>query len=195
MLAAVAAVVGTVVVVAPARAAVVDAVGGLLRVAGIEVRREPGPGGLPAHPSALPSQRSATLDQARRVALFPLREPTTLGPAGQVLLADPGRTGAPRVVTVTYRGGTVSFDQFDGTVDPVFFKTAPDAQWVDVAGEPGIWLPGPHAVTYIDRDGVERTETARLAAPTLIWVAGTITYRLEGVSTLEDARAAALSLR
>jgi hypothetical protein len=195
VLASVAALVGTVVVVAPARAAVVDAVGGLLRVAGIEVRREPGPGGLPAHPSALPSQRSATLDQARRVALFPLREPTTLGPAGQVLLADPGRTGAPRVVTVTYRGGTVSFDQFDGTVDPVFFKTAPDAQWVDVAGEPGIWLPGPHAVTYIDRDGVERTETARLAAPTLIWVAGTITYRLEGLSTLEDARAAALSLR
>jgi hypothetical protein len=195
MLAAVAAVVGTVVVVAPARAAVVDAVGGLLRVAGIEVRREPGPGGLPAHPSALPSLRSTTLDQARRVALFPLREPTTLGPSDKVLLADPGRTGAPRVVTVTYRGGTVSFDQFDGTVEPVFFKTAPDARWIDVGGEPGIWLPGPHAVTYVDRDGVERTETARLAAPTLIWVAGAITYRLEGLSTLEEARAAALSLR
>jgi hypothetical protein len=195
LLAAVAALAGTVVAVAPARAAVIDAVDGLLRVAGIEVRRAPGPGGLPAHPSALPSQSSATLDQARRVALFPLREPTTLGPAGQVLLADPGRTGAPRVVTVTYRGGTVSFDQFDGAVDPVFFKTAPDAQWIEVGGASGIWLPGPHAVTYVDRDGVEHTETARLAAPTLIWVAGAITYRLEGLSTLEEARAAALSLR
>jgi hypothetical protein len=195
MLAAVAALAGTVVVVAPARAAVVDAVDGLLRVAGIEVRREPGPRGLPAHPSALPSQSSATLDQARRVALFPLREPTTLGPAGQVLLADPGRTGAPRVVTVTYRGGTVSFDQIDGAVDPVFFKTAPDAQWIEVGGASGIWLPGPHPVTYVDRDGVEHTETARLAAPTLIWVAGAVTYRLEGLSTLEEARAAALSLR
>ena len=195
VLAAVAALVGTVVAVAPARAAVIDAIDGLLRVAGIEVRHEPVPGGLPAHPSALPSQSSATLDQARRVALFPLREPTTLGPAGRVLLADPGRTGAPRVVTMTYRGGTVSFDQFDGAVDRVFFKTAPDAHWIEVGTASGIWLPGPHSVTYVDRDGVEHTETARLAAPTLIWVAGAVTYRLEGLSTLEEARAAALSLR
>jgi hypothetical protein len=195
ILAGVAALVGTVVVVAPARAAVIDAVGGLLRVAGIEVRQESTPGGLPARPSPLPSQRSTTLDAARRVALFPLREPTTLGPADQVLLADPDSTGAPRVVTVTYRGGTVRFDQFDGAIDPFFFKTAADAQWTQIGGEQGIWLPGPHAVTYVDRTGVERTETARLATPTLIWVAGGVTYRLEGLSTLEEARAAALSAR
>jgi hypothetical protein len=195
VLAAVAAVVGTVVVVAPARAAVIDAVGGLLRVAGIEIRQEPANDGLPARPSPLPSQRSTTLDAARGVALFPLRELTTLGPADQVLIADPDGSGAPRVVTVTYRGGTVRFDQFDGALDPLFFKTAADAQWTEIGGEQGIWLPGPHAVTYVDRTGVERTETARLATPTLIWVAGAVTYRLEGLSTLEDARAAALSAK
>jgi hypothetical protein len=89
----------------------------------------------------------------------------------------------------------VRFDQFDGTLDPFFFKTAADAQWTQIGGEQGIWLPGPHAITYVDRTGVERTETARLATPTLIWVAGAVTYRLEGLSTLEEARAAALSAK
>jgi hypothetical protein len=195
ILAAVAALVGTVVVVAPARAAVIDAVGGLLRVAGIEVRREPAPRGLPADPSPLPSLRSTTLDAARGVAPFPLRELTTLGPADQVLLADPDSTGAPRVVTLTYRGGTVRFDQFDGTMDAVFFKSAPDAQWTEIGGEEGIWVPGPHPVTYVDRSGAGHTEAARLATPTLIWVGGAVTYRLEGLSTLEEARAAALAAK
>jgi hypothetical protein len=195
IVAVVAAVVGTVAVVPPARAAVVDTVGDLLRVAGIEVRREPTPGGLPARPSPLPSVRSAALDDARRAALFPVRAPVTLGTPEQVLLADPDKAGAPRVVTLTYRGGTVRLDEFDGSVSPAFFKTAPDARWVEIGGEPGIWLPGPHAVTYVGRDGVRRTETARLAAPTLIWLAGGVTYRLEGLSTLEEAHAAALSLQ
>ena len=96
LLAGVAALVGTVVVVAPARAAVIDAVGGLLRVAGIEIRQEPTPGSLPARPSPLPSQRSTGLDEARRVALFPVRELTALGPADQVVLAT--RTAPARRV-------------------------------------------------------------------------------------------------
>jgi hypothetical protein len=188
-------VLGTIVVVAPARAAVIDAVGGLLRVAGIEVRPDPAPGGLPARPSPLPSLGSTTLDTARKVALFTLVEPSTLGPVDQVLLADPDPTGAPRVVTLTYRGGSVRLDQIDGAVDPAFFKTASNAEWAEIGGRQGIWLPGPHPVTYVDRAGVERTETARLATPTLIWAAGSVTYRLEGLSTLEEARAAALSAK
>jgi hypothetical protein len=194
IVATVAAIVGTVAVVPPARAAVVDGVGDLLRVAGIEVRREAAPGGLPARPSPLPSVRPSTLDEARRVARFPVRVPAALGVPDRVLLADPDDAGAPRVVTLTYRGGTVRFDQFDGAVSPAFFKSAPAAQWVDIGAGPGIWLPGPHPVTYVDRKGIERTETARLAGPTLIWVAGTVTYRLEGLSTLKEARAVALSL-
>lgn len=194
VVAAVAALVGTVTVVAPARAAVVDAVGGLLRVAGIEIRNEPSSGGLPERPSPLPSLRSTALDEARRVAAFGLRTPTALGAPEQVLLADPDGNGAPRVVTMTYRGGAVRFDQFDGAVSPAFFKSASDAQWTEIGSDTGIWLSGPHPVTYVDRNGTERTETGRLAAPTLIWSTGTVTYRLEGLPTLEEARAAAMSL-
>jgi hypothetical protein len=190
----VAAIVCLVAAVAPARAAVVDAVGGLLRVAGIEVSREPGASGLPASPSPIPSLRSTALDEARRTALFPVRTPATLGVPEQVLLADPDDKGAPRVVTLIYRGGAVRLDEFDGTVALAFFKTAPNAQWVGIGPDSGIWLPGPHPVTYVGRDGVERTETARLATPTLIWASGAVTYRLEGLPTLEEAQAAALSL-
>jgi len=193
--AAVAAIVGTVAAVAPARAAVIDAVGGLLRVAGIEVRTEPTTGALPDRPSPLPSLRSAALEAARRVALFPIRVPAALGTPEEVLLADPDPAGAPRVVTLTYRGGTVRFDQFDGAAAPIFMKSAPDARWVGIGPDSGIWLPGPHPVTYIGRDGVERTGTARLAAPTLIWVSGEVTYRLEGLPTVEQAQTVALSLR
>lgn len=195
VLAGIAALIAVVAGVAPARAAVVEAVGGLLRIAGIEVRREPAPGGLPSRPSPLPSVSTVALEDARRVALFPLRVPATLGAPEQVQLGDPDPAGAPRVVTLVYRGGTVRLDEFDGAVSPYFFKTAPAAEWTDVGGKQAIWLPAPHPVTYVGRDGVERTETARLAGPTLVWTGDEVTYRLEGLPDLEQARTIALSLR
>ena len=195
VLAGIAALIAVVAGVAPARAAVVDAVGGLLRIAGIEVRREPAPGGLPSRPSPLPSVSTVALADARRVALFPLRVPATLGAPEQVQLGDPDPAGAPRVVTLVYRGGTVRLDEFDGAVSPYFFKSAPEAEWTDVGGKQAIWLPAPHPVTYVGRDGVERTETARLAGPTLVWTGDEVTYRLEGLPDLEQARTIALSLR
>lgn len=190
----VAVVVIVVAAVGPARAAVVDAVDGLLRIAGIELRRDPPPGGLPATPSPLPSLRTADLDEAQRVALFPVRVPSVLGPPGQVQLGDPDPAGAPRVVTLVYKGGLVRLDEFDGGVSPAFFKSAPDARWTTIGTDDGIWLPEPHPVTYVGRDGVERTGTARLAGPTLIWTNGEVTYRLEGVATIEEAQEIALSL-
>jgi hypothetical protein len=189
-----AALAGTVASVAPARAAVVDVVGDLLRVAGIEVDRE-ARSDLPARPSPLPSLRTTALDEARRTARFPVKVPTALGPPSGVLVADPDAAGAPRVVTLTYRGGSVRFDQFDGAADPGFFKSAPNAEWVDLGPDRmALWLPEPHAVTYVGRDGIERTETARLATPTLIWSYGPLTYRLEGLSTLAEAKAIARSV-
>jgi hypothetical protein len=89
----------------------------------------------------------------------------------------------------------VRLDQFDGTPAPAFFKSASAARWTTVRSEPAIWLAGPHPVTYVGRDRVERTETARLAAPTLIWATGGVTYRLEGLATLAEAEAVALSMR
>jgi hypothetical protein len=46
----------------------------------------------------------------------------------------------------------------------------------------------------VGRDGVQRTETARLATPTLLWTTGSRTYRLEGLTSREEAERIARSL-
>jgi hypothetical protein len=177
-------------VVAPARAAVVSAVDGLLRVAGITVRTGPAsPIALPSSPSPLPFEQATTLDAARHTAKFPVRVPAALGDPQEVTIADQAR-----VVTFAYRNGRVRLDQCDGTVDPVFYKQAPNAEWIEVGTDYGIWLPAPHEVTYVDRSGVERTLTARLAGPTLIWSHLLVTYRLEGIATRDEALKVARSM-
>jgi hypothetical protein len=49
-------------------------------------------------------------------------------------------------------------------------------------------------VVYIDREGRQHTEGARLAGPTLIWTNDVATYRLEGIPDLSDALAVAESM-
>jgi len=84
---------------------------------------------------------------------------------------------------------------FDGAVDPYFNKKgAEGAEFVTVNGDVGVWLSGPHSITYVDRTGQEQTATARLAGPTLIWTGGNVTYRLEGMASLTDAMAVAQSM-
>jgi hypothetical protein len=184
---ALAAVAVTVIAVAPARAAVVDAVTEVLRIAGIEVRREaaaPNP-----NPSPLPSTGDVTLAEATRAFGRPVKVPAALGPPERVQIADQGR-----VVTLIYRGGAVRLDQVDGSAAS-FLKQAGPAEWTDVGNALAVWLPGPHTLTYIDREGVERSATARLATPTLIWDDGSMTYRLEGLTDLAEAKRAALSMQ
>jgi hypothetical protein len=194
-LAAAAALLAVVIAVVPqSRAAVASAVTGVLRFAGVEVHQ--GRPHVQSLPSPLPSTRSTGLDEARRRAKFPITVPARLGVPDDVQVADFAPDGAPRVVSLIYRNGTVRLDEFDGDLDIGFVKTqsGPDRQWVDVKGETALWLPGPHAVVYVDRAGVRHEETARLAGPTLIWSNGRVSYRLEGVATLAEAVAIAGSL-
>ncbi|MFG1989962.1 hypothetical protein ACGFJ7_08270 [Actinoplanes sp. NPDC048988] len=180
-----AAVVATVIAVAPARAAVVDAVAEVLGVAGIEVRRESAPPAPAPRPSPLPGAGTVSLDEARKIARFP------------AALGDPERAEVydqRRVVSLFYRGGSIRLDQFDGSA-AAFLKQAGQAEWTDVGGALAVWLPGPHTLTYYDRSGVERTATARLATPALIWDTGGTTYRLEGFTDLAEARRVALSVQ
>jgi hypothetical protein len=190
-----AALVGTILMVPPARAAVVDAVDGLLRIAGVEIRADAGPRALPASPAPLPGTRPVDLAEARRLARFTVAAPTALGEPERVTVTDQDATGAPRVVTLFFRGGAVRLDGFDGGLDIGFVKSARDMQWVDLGGRSAIWLPTPHPITYLDRAGVAHTEAARLSGPTLVWYSDTVTYRLEGITSVAEARRIAASVR
>ncbi|GIJ39958.1 hypothetical protein [Micromonospora andamanensis] len=182
-------------VLPPGRAALADAMTGLLRFAGITISTSPAPTptGVPSPP---PAQRSAAVDEARRLVNFPVRIPAALGPPEQTLLTDPDETGRYRVATLLYRAGALRVDTFDGRLDPVFFKQAggADARWTRVGAVDAIWIAGPHPVAYVDRDGVVRQQHARLAAATLIWEDAGVTYRLEGELTMAEAITIAATL-
>jgi hypothetical protein len=181
-------------VVPPARTAVAEAATALLRFAGVELDSG-ADRALPASPSPLPSVRTTTLDEARRLARFRVTVPARLGEPETVQLADPDSTGAPRVVTLLYRNGTIRLDQFDGRLEPYFAKQVRGAGlvWMEVGDGPAVWVAEPHPVTYIDRDNVRQVATARLAGSTLIWENSAGSYRLEGAKTVEEAVAIAAS--
>ncbi|MBF5028903.1 hypothetical protein [Micromonospora sp. WMMA1976] len=179
----------------PGRAALADAVTGLLRFSGVVVDTAPA---LPptGTPSPLPAQHEIALAEAQRQVRFPIRVPARLGAPEHVLVADPDGTGAHRVASLLYRGGTVRLDAFDGSLDIVFHKRSlgADVTLTHVGGEFAIWVGGPHALAYVDRSGTERVATARLSAATLIWERAGVSYRLEGDLTREQALDIASSL-
>ena len=171
--------------VPPVRAAVLD----FFRIGGVSVRSEPGP---PVPPTpALSSRPVADLQEAERATGLRVRPPAALGPPDSVLVVE------GRVVSVGWRASAdrpeVRLDAFDGLPEPIFEKYLRfrDAVEVDVGGVPGWYVGGPHELVYVDPGGVRRESSARLAGPTLIWVRGGTTYRLE--ADLPATRLAALA--
>ncbi|MEV4120149.1 hypothetical protein [Micromonospora sp. NPDC049645] len=181
----------------PTRSAIADAVTGLLRFAGVSIATSAAPTPPGGTPSPLPGQRAVTVDEAQRAVRFPIRIPARLGPPEQVLVADPDATGRCRVATLLYDGGALRVDAFDGRLDLSFHKevTPPGADWVQVNGDFAVWVDGPHVLSYADRTGQVRKESARLAASTLIWQDADVSYRLEGALTQTEAIEIARSLR
>jgi hypothetical protein len=176
----------------PVAAQAVDA---LLDFAGIGIRPTPAPS-LPATPSPLPGATIAGVAGLQDKVLFPVRTPAALGDPEKVILGEPGKDGKSRVLSFAYRHDTVQFDTFDGRLDLAFIKTgAVDTEWTEVNGTTALWLPTTHALVYVDRSGVTRTETARLSGPTLIWESGGVTYRLEGIADRDEAIRIASTLR
>ncbi|MGV9213597.1 hypothetical protein ACTFTM_17225 [Micromonospora sp. RB23] len=180
----------------PTRAAVADAVGEVLRFAGVGIVTSSTSSPPEHEPSPLPSLRTVGLDEARRAVRFPIRVPAALGPPERVSVADPDGGGAYRVATLLYEGGAVRLDAFDGRLDLTFHKrtSRPGTEWTQVGGDFAVWVDGPHVLSYVDRSGQIRRETARLAASTLIWEQAGVTYRLEGVRTQAEALEIAGSL-
>jgi hypothetical protein len=152
-----------------------------LRFAGIEFTSEPPPP-LPTTPITTqlpPGERVVTLEEARKLARFPVTVPKALGEPKEVHVSE-------RVVSLVYDNARV--DECDGTISPIMRKfTFADLEEVQVNGTVGYWVGAPHEVIYVDSNGTDRTETARMSAKTLVWEVGKVTYRLEGDFTKEQA--------
>ncbi|WFE40727.1 hypothetical protein [Micromonospora sp. WMMD998] len=173
----------------PGRAALADAVAGLLRFSGVVIDTSATPPPPTGAPSPLPGQRPVALVQAQRQVRFPIRVPARLGVPERVLVADPDGAGAHRVASLLWRGGAVRLDAFDGSLDIAFHKQAAgtDVTFTSVHGDFAIWVGGPHTLAYVDRGGTVRLATARLSAATLIWQDAGVSYRLEGDLTRDEA--------
>lgn len=162
---------GVIIAVPPVRAAVLE----LFRIGGVEIHHGAGPE-LPTSP-ILP-QQTVDLAEAKELTGLPVAVPEKLGPPDEIVVIE------RRAVSLIYRPTadrpTVRLDLFDGSLDPLFEKYLPaEVRHVDL-GDTGGWLiPGPHEVVYVDEDGQQHRESARLAASTLIWQRGAVTYRLE----------------
>jgi hypothetical protein len=143
-------------------------------------------------------QRAASLDEAARIAGFPVREPTALGAPDEIYVES-----APVRVTLVYRsrqglpatalpGIGALVVEFRGRLDQaVVGKTAgPEVhlESVPLNGGVALWLSGqPHQFFYFDPNGNFQPETLRLAGNTLLWEASGLTYRLEAQVSKEEA--------
>ena len=130
------------------------------------------------------------LEQAAAAVTFPLVRPALLpAPASVAVSAD------RRLVTMSWSGSDlpgatpeVRLDQLSGTLPPYFFKKYyPDVDFTRVGDGEALWLRQPHPIVVVGADGSERSETARLSGPALIWQSGSVTLRLEGIDDLASA--------
>src|SRR5262245_2092710 len=145
---------------------------------------------------------ATTLEYARRAVDFPILVPDekTSGRPDGVFLSRVLPGGAVSLLYGTERNPRLLVTAFRGTTEPDLVKKAfagaTEVRPVAVRGVQGYFITGaPHAVVFRDRNGNVRDDEYRLAKDVLLWVAGTVTYRLEGDLTEQRALAIAESMR
>ncbi|GIH17697.1 hypothetical protein [Rugosimonospora africana] len=171
---------------APVRAAIVH----VFRFGGVEVREAPGP--APASSPALPGEHPTDLADAGREVGFRVRVPGALGTPDAVTVAD------GRVVSLRYQrpDGPVRVDEFAGNLGVLWEKyaSADIARRVSVGGHDGLWFDGQVTLVYVGPDGRQFPGSVRETGATLIWLDGGLTFRLDGLRTLDAALAVAATM-
>jgi len=180
--------------VSPAGARIAEWLG----IGAVQIQQEQSPTIGPPDTAAADGFTQLTLDEARARAGFPLVIPGELGPPTRVLIG-PGDAVVSAVWAdgdpASPGSGAVRFDQLAGQPDYAAVKKyAQDIEFTQVHGQDAFWLRVPHPLVYVDPTGLERTERSRIAGPTLIWLDGPVTMRLEGVGAKERALQIARSL-
>jgi hypothetical protein len=175
-----------------------DAIAHFFHVRGVIVNRETT---LPSLSPGTPLDlgRRTTMADAQSAVKFAIAVPSELGtpdavfvvtsiPGGEVALAYSPRPGIP---LVTQTGLGVLVTEFRGDLIPGFINKGVEegttAQEVSVNGDPGWWIAGQPHMIFVQIAGQGQPETLRMAANTLIWEHGGVTYRIE--SSLSKAAA------
>lgn len=186
-----------------------DAVADLFGFSGVRVR---------PLPTAPPSPRTTVdrelelgapveLAEAQRRMPFPVAVPTQLGAPDAVYIRHGQGLDAASLVYRPRPGFPAAFDtrvgllltEYAGSATPYFEKFV-DAgvrvERVSVDGKwPGLYFAAPQQVLVRDPSGLVHEDRPRLAAPTLVWVHGDVTYRLEARVDRATALAVAASAR
>lgn len=152
----------------PVRATVAE----WLRIGGVAAQPVgSGPSSAPPVPEV---QGRLSLDQAERTAGFRPALPRDLG-------APTGVEASKGFVAMSWDG--VRLEQFQSEVSPLYFKKYYESLEY-VPDIDGFWFKTPHELVLVDQ------RVVRIAGPTLVWVRGGVTYRLEGA---DKARASELA--
>jgi hypothetical protein len=182
-----------------------DAIAHFFHVQGVIVNRVPSPGPTVSSSTPLDLGHPTTMDEAQSAVKFSIAIPPALGtpdgvylnsgfPGGEVALTYNPRPGIP---AVKQTGLGVLVTEFRGDLIPDFItkEVGPGTtvEQTSVNGDPGWWIAGePHAIAIKGSDGNGQREILRLAANTLIWERGGVTYRIEsGLSKADAFRIAA----
>ncbi|HET6918066.1 MAG TPA: hypothetical protein VFI46_01235 [Jiangellaceae bacterium] len=167
-------------------------------------------------PTAAPSPRTTldadldlgepvTLDQAREQVSFPVSVPSDpdLGAPDAVYVRNERGLESVSLVYRPRPGFPAGADaqvgllvsEYSGTARPYFEKlinSGVSMTRVTVAARwPGLYFDAPHEILVRSPDGIVHADRPRLVAPTLLWVQGDVTYRMEGNVDLERALAVA----
>jgi hypothetical protein len=180
-----------------------DAIAHFFQVRGVIVNRETT---LPSLSPGTPLDlgRRTTMADAQSAVKFTIAVPPKLGtpdgiyvvtgiPGGEIALAYSPRPGIP---LVKQTGLGVLVTEFRGDLIPGFITNGVEegttAEEVSVNGDPGWWIAGaPHMIIVRLPDG-DYPVQLRMAANTLIWAHGGVTYRIEsGLSKADAFRVAA----
>lgn len=135
-------------------------------------------------PTVPPANGRTDLEQAADLAGFLPVVPEALGAPEHV---EVSRDALVVSLSWTTDQGTVRLDELRGDVDPVFWKMTTEADRVAVGLHEALWLPTAHRVEVVAADGSRLTLPWRISAPTLLWVDGDLTLRLEGDLDLAEA--------
>ena len=189
-----------VVSIPPSREALADWLG----IGAVDIRRSerppatgiggnpvPGRPGTPADRDAL-----AQLAAARRAVRFTIATPAEKL-AGSLRGAEVDHRAMDGLVALTYERFTLVEVASTPNEPPPIRKIIPlttHLEYVTVRGRPAAWIVGTHEVGYLDPAGELQLDTVRRSGPVLLWERGGVTYRIEGIAKLAEARAIAESL-